>query len=79
MGMCQSAEVRAQATRAAVIEKQLEIDRINEQMTVKLLLLGKNKLILLNYNLQIDFISFKKCVSSGAGECGKSTILKQMQ
>ncbi|CAM6000367.1 unnamed protein product, partial [Sphagnum balticum] len=54
MGMCSSAEVCAQETQAAVIEKQIQLDKIQEQRTVKLILLG-------------------------AGECGKSTILKQMQ
>jgi hypothetical protein len=40
MGLCESAEARAQTNQAAVIEKQIQLDKVKEQMTVKLLLLG---------------------------------------
>jgi len=54
MGICMSAEQKAQAAREAAIERTLEADRSRETRTVKLLLLG-------------------------AGESGKSTLVKQMK
>jgi len=41
MGLCESADMREQARNAAVIEKQIQVDKYQEQMTIKLLLLGR--------------------------------------
>jgi len=41
MGLCLSADLRAQARNAAVIEKQIQLDMYQEQLTIKLLLLGR--------------------------------------
>ena len=41
MGVCQSADVRAQTRDAVVIERQIHLDKVKEQSTIKLLLLGR--------------------------------------
>lgn len=72
MGCCASVEQGQGArVRNDQIEQQLRMEKLNEKNEVKLLLLGEytHKLIRI-----IILILFK-----GAGESGKSTILKQMK
>ena len=61
------------------IDKQLIQDKRLASSIIKLLLLGKaNKRIIVNW-IQLSIKCIKIFLKIGAGECGKSTILKQMQ
>lgn len=95
MGACQSQENAELAAKNKEIEKQLNADKRAASSIVKLLLLGKLVLLItihrylywackhcenpctvlrMSKNQQISIFFL-----SGAGECGKSTVLKQMQ
>ena len=67
MGCGASQEDAELRQRNEEIEKQLKKDKLQASTEVKMLLLGKL------------FICWKCLHSSGAGESGKSTILKQMK
>ena len=73
MGVCGSKDDKDQEGKNKEIEKQMMADHMAESKIIKLLLLGKCLPFFLSR------ISLFHANISGAGECGKSTILKQMK
>jgi guanine nucleotide-binding protein G(i) subunit alpha len=75
MGGCQSAEEKEQNEVNAQIENMLKAEQIAQQKEIKMLLLGEFCF------LRHDGLLINSCLShiTGAGESGKSTILKQMK
>ena len=83
MGICESSESKAQAAESAKIDRELAKAREQAEKTVKLLLLGLHMrcgarshqaAILSPINI-VHMFNF----SAGAGESGKSTLVKQMK
>lgn len=75
MGCCYSNEIHDGKSRNEEINNQLKRDKLNLRNEVKMLLLGKHNFF--SQQQQHDIFFFWK--TKGAGESGKSTILKQMK
>lgn len=91
MGCCQSNESQDEKARNEEIENQLKRDKINMRNEVKMLLLGKKKKRNSGWPSEVEIVrKFMQTTFSffffffflpglGAGESGKSTVLKQMK
>ncbi len=73
MGCAESSTAKAAAVRSKEIDRNLRKDGDTALREVKLLLLGNF------YDLHVLNCIIIDCVLSGAGESGKSTIVKQMK
>ncbi|PAV74589.1 hypothetical protein WR25_12635 isoform A [Diploscapter pachys] len=72
MGACQSAEDKQMALKSKAIDKEMMQGHIAQQKVVKLLLL-------VQVRTEIVYFINSPESNAGAGECGKSTVLKQMR
>lgn len=72
MGCCQSNEVHDGKARNEEIDNQIKRDKLNLRNEVKMLLLGIRNMVICQYMHVL-------IAQLGAGESGKSTILKQMK
>lgn len=69
-----SAESVEKRQRNNEIESQIKRDRVNQKNEIKMLLLGND-----HTSMQACETTYTYLLSIGAGESGKSTILKQMK